>query len=86
MYLYAKDPCEAKYQLLVKKHEGVGLKHYNDCCKAFIEYSNDICIIYENIEKYSPEKERRLLTVFDNTNFDMLFDFAVILILICCFL
>ena len=41
MYLYAKDPSEAKYQYLIKKSEKVGLNHCNDP-KAFIEYSNDM--------------------------------------------
>ena len=30
IYLYAKDPYEAKYQFLINKREKVGLKHYND--------------------------------------------------------
>ena len=30
IYLYAKDPYEAKYQYLIKKREKVGLNHYND--------------------------------------------------------
>ena len=38
IYLYAKDLNEAKYQFLMKKHEDVGTKHFNDC-KVFIEYS-----------------------------------------------
>ena len=29
-YLYAKDPYEAKYQLLIKERERMGLKHFND--------------------------------------------------------
>ena len=41
IYLYAKDPYEAKYQYLINKCEKVGLKHYHDP-KAFIEYSNDM--------------------------------------------
>ena len=28
--LYAKDPCEAKYQLLINKRESTGLKYFND--------------------------------------------------------
>ena len=40
IYLYAKDPCEAKYQYLINKRESTGLKQSNDP-KAFIEYSND---------------------------------------------
>ena len=38
MYLYAKDVNEIKYQFLIKKRGGVGIKHLNDS-KAFIEYS-----------------------------------------------
>ena len=41
IYLYAKDPYEAKYQYLINKREKVGLKHYDDS-KTFIEYSNDM--------------------------------------------
>ena len=35
IYLCAKEPYEAKYQLLVNKHERVGSKHYHHP-KAFI--------------------------------------------------
>ena len=44
LYLYAKDPFEAKYQFLINKQESTGLKHFNDS-KAFIEYLNDIKIL-----------------------------------------
>ena len=37
IYLYRKDPYEAKYQLLTNKRESAGIKHFNDS-KAFIEY------------------------------------------------
>ena len=37
IYLYAKDPYEAKYQFLINKRESKALKHFNDP-KAFIEY------------------------------------------------
>ena len=30
IYLYAKDPYEAKYQLLINKRESTGLKYLND--------------------------------------------------------
>ena len=39
IYLYAKDPYEAKYQYLINKREKLGLDHLNDS-KAFMEYSN----------------------------------------------
>ena len=41
IYLYAKDPYEAKYQFLINKRKSVDLPRFNDP-KAFIEYSNDI--------------------------------------------
>ena len=44
-YLYAKDPHEAKYQLLITKNESTGLKYINDY-KAFSEYSDDMDNIY----------------------------------------
>ena len=37
IYLYAKDPYEAKYQFLSNKRESKGLKLFNDT-KAFIEH------------------------------------------------
>ena len=30
LYLYAKDPYEVKDHLLIKKHDGAVLKHFND--------------------------------------------------------
>ena len=36
IYLYAKDPYEAKYQLLIKKQENKGLEHFNSS-RSFIE-------------------------------------------------
>ena len=49
IYLYAKDPYEAKYQFLINKRESTGLRHFNDS-KPFIGYSNDMDDIYKNIE------------------------------------
>ena len=55
IYLFAKDPYEAKYQYLIKKREKVGLDHLDDY-KAFMEYSNDMHDVYKNIEDYNPGK------------------------------
>ena len=49
IYLYVKDPYEAKYQFLVNKWESTGLKHFNDS-KAFIEYSNCMDDIYKTLK------------------------------------
>ena len=65
IYFYAKDPYEAKYQYLINKREGVGIDHFNDP-KAFIEYSNDMRDVYKNIDEYKPDKENKILIVFDD--------------------
>ena len=51
IYLYPKDPYEAKYQFLTDKRKITGSKHLNKP-KAFIDYSNDMQDVYKNIEKY----------------------------------
>ena len=71
IYLYAKDPYEAKYQYLIKKREKVGLDHFKDP-KAFMEYSNDMEDFYKNIENYNPGKKRKRLLVFDDMIPDMI--------------
>ena len=48
-YLYAKDPYEAKYKYLINKTEDVGINHFKDL-KAFIEYSNDMRNVCQNID------------------------------------
>ena len=49
----------------------VGLNHFNDS-KAFMEYSNDMQDVYENIEDYNPIKKRKILIVFDDMITDMI--------------
>ena len=71
IYLYAKDPYEAKYQYLINKREKVGLDHFKDP-RAFIEYSNDMKDVYKNIEDYNPGKKRKMLIVFDDMIADMI--------------
>ena len=71
IYLYAKDAYEAKYQFLINKRESTGLKHINDP-KAFIEYSNDMQKVYKNIEEHNANKERKILTFFDDMIADMI--------------
>ena len=71
IYLYAKDPYEAKYQFLINKRIRTGLKRFNDS-KDFIEYSNDMINIYKNIEECNPNKKRKILIVFDDMIADML--------------
>ena len=71
VYLYAKDPQEAKYQFLINKRESTGFKNFNDS-KAFIENANDMDDIYKDIEEYNPNKKRKILIVFEDMIADML--------------
>ena len=71
IYLYVKDPYEAKYQYLINKWESVVLNHFNDP-KTFIEYSDDMKDVYKNMAKYNIDKERKILIVFDDMIADMI--------------
>ena len=62
---------EDRYQFLINKRESIGLKHFNDS-KAFIEYSNDMHDVYKNINDYNPDKENKILIVFDDMIADMI--------------
>ena len=53
IYLYAKDLSEPKYQFLIKKCENAGINNLNDP-SAFIEYSNAMDNVYNNIDDYNP--------------------------------
>ena len=60
----------AKYQYLINKRQQVELNHY-DNPKAFMEYSNDMQVVYKNIEDYNPRENRKVLIVFDDMIVDM---------------
>ena len=59
IYLYAKDPYKAKYQLLINKKESINTKYLNDS-KALLNtqriWMDDI---YENKKEYNPNKKRK---------------------------
>ena len=71
IYLYAKDPYEAKYQYLIKIREKVGIDHHNDP-RAYIEYSNDMRDVYKYSGDYNPDPENKILIVFDDMIADMI--------------
>ena len=71
IYLYVKDLYEAKYQYLINIREKVGIDHFDDP-KAFTEYSNDMHDVYKNIGEYNIDKERKILTVFDDMIADII--------------
>ena len=65
----SKDRCEAKYQFLFNKREGVVLNYCNDS-KVLIEYLNDMRDIYKNIQEYYRNRKRKVKNVF----YDMIVD------------
>ena len=71
IYLYANGPCGAKYQYLINIKVKVDVKRFNDT-KALIEYSNDMCDVYKNIDEYNIDKERKILIVFDDMIADII--------------
>ena len=58
IYMYASDLNEPKYEYLIKKREDVGTKHLNNP-NAFIEYSNIMDDVYENINDYNSIRKRK---------------------------
>ena len=60
IYLPAKDLSEPKYEFLIKKREDVGIKYCNDPL-AFIECSNRMDDVYQNIDEYNPSRKRKTL-------------------------
>ena len=49
----------------------MGINHFNDP-KAVIKYSNDMHDVYKNIDDYTPDKENKILIVFDHMIADMI--------------
>ena len=71
IYLYARDLSEPKYQFLIKKREDAGIKHVNNP-NAFIECSNTMDDVYENIHDYNSNRKRKILIVFDDMITDIM--------------
>ena len=71
IYLYAKDLSESKYEYLIKNHENAGIKHLDDS-KVFIECSNTMNDVYENIDNYNPNRKRKIFIVFDDMIADIM--------------
>ena len=55
----------------MKKRKNVGIKHCNDP-NAFIECSNTMDNVYENINDYNPSRKRKILIVFDGMISDIM--------------
>ena len=61
--MYARNLSEPKYEYLIKKREDAGVKHLNNP-NAFIECSNTMGDVYENINGYNPIRKRKKLIAF----------------------
>ena len=56
---------------MIKKCEDAGIKHLNDW-NAFIECSNTMDDVYENINDYNPSRKRKSLIVFGDMIADIM--------------
>ena len=65
IYLYVKDLHEPKYEYLINKGEQVGIKNLNDP-HAFIEYSDDMNDVLDDINDYNKNRDKKVLIVFDD--------------------
>ena len=76
MYLYARDLNEPKYKTLIEKRENAGIKHLNGP-NAFIECSNTMNDVYENIHDYNSSR-KKILIVFDDMIADIMTNKSII--------
>ena len=68
--MYA-DLSKPKYEFLIKKCKNPATKRLNDL-NAFIECSNPIDDVYENIDDYNPSRKRKILIAFDDMIADIM--------------
>ena len=65
IYLDAKDIHEPKYGYLINKREQAGIRNLNDP-HAFIEYSDDMNDVLDDINNYNKNRVKKVLIVFDD--------------------
>ena len=70
IYLYAKDIHEPKYEYLINKREQAGIKNLNDP-HPFIEYSDDMNDVLDDINNYNKNRDKKVLIVFDDMTADI---------------
>ena len=54
-----KNLSELSYEFLVKRREDAGIKHLNDS-NAFIEWSNTMDDVHDNIHDYNPTRKKEI--------------------------
>ena len=65
IYLSVKDIHEPKYEYLINRREQAGIKNL-DNPKAFIEYSDDMDHLLDDINNYNKNRDKKVLIVFDD--------------------
>ena len=73
IYLYAKDIHEPKNEYLINKREQGGIKSLNDP-HAFIENSDDMNDVLDDINNYNKNRDKKVLIVFDDMIADIEYD------------
>ena len=63
IYLYTKDIQESKYEYLINKREQAGTKNLDDP-KAFIEYSDDMDDVLDDINSYNKNRDKKSTNSF----------------------
>ena len=71
IYLYAKDTDGKKYKFLINKREQAGIKNINDP-HAFIEYSNDMNDVLDDINNYNKNRDKKVLIIFGDMIVDIM--------------
>ena len=69
--MLAKDLSEPKFEFLIKKQENVGIDQLNDP-NAFIECSNRMNDVYQNIDDYKSSRKRKKLILLDDMIADIM--------------
>ena len=70
-YLYVEDLQESKYKYLINKREQSGTKNLNDP-KAFIEYSDDMNDVLDDINNYNKNRNKKVSIIFDDMIADIM--------------
>ena len=70
IFLCAKDINEPKYEYLINKREQAGIKNLNDP-HAFIEYSDDMNDVLDDINHYNKNRDKKMLIVFHDVIADI---------------
>ena len=65
IYLYERDLSKQKDKILIKKRKDAGIKHWIEC-------SNTMDDVYENIHDYNPSRKRKILIIFDDMIADIM--------------